>query len=147
MNKIRRIPTCDQCGKRFKTTQGLGGHRVLYHRSNKDGEHDTTLDKAGLDHLVSRLSSIEEMVKGLQIKTLQNEKLPIGLWVLAVCLKCGTVLQYDRTYRKGALFESDHFECPHCGAVQEVTEVISRQKVNAKEWGKDTPEEKEAKNS
>jgi hypothetical protein len=150
MNKIRRIPTCKLCGKRFKTTQGLGGHRVLYHRSDNNGEHSETsvvnLDKASMDNLTNRLTSIEGEVKGLQLKTSQKEELPIGLWTLAVCLKCGMVLQYDKTFRKGGLFfEDDHFECPKCGPVKEVIEVISRQKVNAKEWGKETPEEKEAK--
>ena len=65
---------------------------------------------------------------------------------MAVCLKCGMVLQYDKTFRKdGLFFEDEHFECPKCGPVKEVIEVISRQKVKAKEWGKETAEEKEAK--
>ena len=67
---------------------------------------------------------------------------------MAVCLKCGMVLQYDKTFRKGGLlFEDDHFECPKCGSVKEVMEVISRQEVKAKEWGKETREEKEARYS
>ena len=73
MKKIRRIPTCSQYGKHFKTTQGLGGHRVLYHRSSNNGEHDTTstvnLDKASMDKLANSLASIEGEVKGLQLKT------------------------------------------------------------------------------
>lgn len=147
MNKIRRIPTCDLCGKRFKTTQGLGGHRVLYHRSNKEAENNPapTLDQAGLDHLKNRLASVETTVKKLQIKTSQKKELPFWLYVLAVCPKCGLVFEYDKAYRKGNIFEGDHFECPHCGPVKEVFEVLSRQKVNAKEYGKETPEEKEGR--
>jgi len=150
MKMIKRIPTCNICGKHFKTTQGLGGHRVLYHRSNNNGEHDTTstvnLDKASMDNLTNRLASIEGEVKGLQLKTSKKEELPIGLWTLAVCSKCGMVLQYDKTFHKdGLFFEDEHFECPKCGPVKEVIEVISRKKVKAKEWGKETREEKEAK--
>ena len=122
MKMIKRIPTCNICGKHFKTTQGLGGHRVLYHRSNNNGEHDTTstvnLDKASMDNLTNRLASIEGEVKGLQLKTSKKEELPIGLWALAVRLKCGMGLQYDKTFHKdGLFFEDEHFECPKCGPV------------------------------
>jgi uncharacterized C2H2 Zn-finger protein len=84
----------------------------------------------------------------LQFKTSKKEELPIGLWALAVCLKCGMVLQYDKTFHKdGMFFEDEHFECPKYGPVKEVIKVISRQKVKAKEWVKETPEEKEARHS
>ncbi|MGD0855469.1 MAG: hypothetical protein ABSA18_06650 [Dehalococcoidia bacterium] len=84
----------------------------------------------------------------MQLKTSKKEELPIGLWTLAVCLKCGMVLQYDKTFHKdGLFFEDEHFEYPKCGPVKEVIEVISRQKVKAKEWGKETPEEREDKGS
>lgn len=89
---------------------------------------------------------MEGDVNGLQLKTSKKEGLTIGLWILAVCLKCGMVLQYDKAFHKdGLFFEDEHFECPKCGPVKEVIEVISRQKVKAKEWGKETREEKEAK--
>jgi len=35
-----QIPTCNLCEKQFKTNQGLGGHRALYHRLDTAKEHE-----------------------------------------------------------------------------------------------------------
>lgn len=151
MNKIRRIPTCNLCGKHFKTNQGLGGHRVLYHRSDttKEREQNSTQGPYSrhLETLVNRMTSLETEVKGLHSKTTSGNKTPIWLWGLAVCLKCGLVLELDRAFRKSNWLEDDHFDCPKCGSVNAVIELISREKINAKAYAEipeDEAEETEA---
>ena len=47
-----------------------------------------------------------------------------------------------RSTKDALFFEDEHFECPKYGSVKEAIEVIRRQKVKAKEWGKETWEEK-----
>jgi len=136
MNKNRRIPTCNLCGKHFKTNQGLGGHRALYHRSdtNSDREQNSALsrDNEYVETLVNRVTSLEAEVKDLHSNITSGNNIPIGLLALAVCIKCGSVFQFDKIFRKGNWLEKDHFDCPKCGSVNEVIELISREKIDAK---------------
>ena len=138
MNKNKQIPTCNLCGKHFKTNQGLGSHRVLYHRSdtNSDREQNLALsrDNEYVETLVNRVTSLEAEIKSLHSEMTSRNSLPLGLWELAVCLKCGLVLELDKAFRKRNWLEGDHFDCPKCGSVKEVIELISREEINAKTY-------------
>ena len=145
MSDNKQIPTCDLCGKQFKTNQGLGGHRALYHRLDTAREREQnsvpSLDSKQLENFLNRVTFLEARVKDLQSKIASMNTMPIGLLELVVCPKCGMVLELDKIFRKSSWLEEDNFECPRCGSLVEVIELISRKRINAKEYAK-IPEHK-----
>lgn len=111
---------------------------MLFHHSDTNGEREPNsteaLKNGYVEILANRVTSLETKVKGLHSKMTSGNEIPFGLWVLAVCLKCGSVFQFDKTFRKGTWLEEDHFDCHKCGSVNEVIELISRQKMSAKTY-------------
>lgn len=119
---------CEQCGKEFKTTQGLGAHRVLYHRVSEARLQALKADRDLKDRKVTEFET-DLAHKTEKIRILEAERQS------STCPSCGKpvgwdvqpVQWYNETKLKNTnqsllpfLFRRRGKRCPICHYFEEV---------------------------